>query len=51
MTKTKIRFTQQQLVLLRQMMKETGDTRDINEVILSMFRDYARQILGREYRT
>lgn len=51
MNKTKIRFTQQQLILLEHMMKETGDTRDIKEVILSMFRDYARQMLGREYRT
>lgn len=51
MTKTKIRFTQQQLVLLQHMMKESGDTRDITEVIVSMFREYTRQMLGREYRT
>jgi hypothetical protein len=50
MTKSRIRFTQQQLVLLQQMMKETDDTRDIKEVIVSMFRDHARQILGREFR-
>jgi hypothetical protein len=48
---TKIQFTQQQLILLQHMMKETDDTRDIEEIILSMFRDYARQMLGREYRT
>lgn len=45
-----VRFTEQQLVLLRQMTEETGQDRPIAELTLEMFRDYARQTLGREYR-
>jgi hypothetical protein len=44
-----IRFTEQQLILLRHMAEETGDTRPVAEIVRDMFRDYARQMLGREY--
>lgn len=46
----KIPLTEQQTILLRKMMEERGDDRDISEVMLEMFRDYARTTLGREYR-
>lgn len=46
----KIPLTEQQTILLRKMMEERGDERDISEVMLEMFRDYARTTLGREYR-
>jgi hypothetical protein len=45
-----VRFTEQQLVLLRQMTEETGQDRPMEELTREMFRDYARQMLGREYR-
>ena len=50
MPKVTVRFTDQQLTLLRHMAEETGDTRPMTEIVREMFRDYARQILGREYR-
>jgi len=46
----KIPLTEQPTILLRKMMEERGDDRDISEVMLEMFRDYARTTLGREYR-
>lgn len=46
----KIPLTEQQTILLRKMMEERGDERDISDVMLEMFRDYARTTLGREYR-
>lgn len=46
----KIPLTEQQTILLRKMMEEKGDTRDLSEVTLEMFRDYARTTLGRDYR-
>lgn len=50
MEKLAIPFTEQQLVLLSLMQKERGDERPLDAVVLEMFRDYARQTLGREYR-
>jgi hypothetical protein len=46
----KIPLTEQQTILLRKTMQEKGDDRDLAEVMLEMFRDYARTTLGREYR-
>ena len=50
MPELKVQFTEQQLVLLRQMIEETGQDRPMEELTREMFRDYARQTLGREYR-
>jgi hypothetical protein len=50
MPELKVRFTEQQLVLLRQMIEENGQHRPMEELTRDMFRDYAQQMLGREYR-
>lgn len=50
MPELKVQFTEQQLVLLQQMIEETGQARRLEELTREMFRDYARQMLGREYR-
>lgn len=44
--RVKVRFTEQQLVLLEQIRAEGTYGRTMEEVIVALFRDYARQILG-----
>lgn len=50
MPELKVRFTEQQLVLLRQMIEENEQHRTMEELTLDLFRYYAQQMLGREYR-
>jgi len=50
MPRVTVPFTEQQMVLLQHMAKETEDSRPMAEIVRDMFRDHARQLLGREYR-
>lgn len=50
MPRVTVPFTEQQLLLLRHMAEETGDTRPMADIVRDMFREYAMQMLGREVR-
>ena len=50
MPRVTVPFTEQQLLLLRHMAEETGDTRPMADIVRDMFREYATQMLGREAR-
>lgn len=49
MPKVIVRYTEQQLVLLRGLLDEGTHGRTLEELTLSLLREYARQMLGREY--
>lgn len=44
----KVKFTEQQLVLLRPLLEEGIYGRTLEELAVTLLRDYARQMLGRE---
>lgn len=50
MPQVKVKFTAQQLTLIRHMAEETADVRPVEEITQEMFRQYAAQMLGREYK-
>jgi hypothetical protein len=49
MPKVKVRYTEQRLVLLEQLLKDGRHGRSIQEMSVTLFREYAKQTLGREY--
>jgi hypothetical protein len=50
MKTVKVRFTEQQILLLKEIMDEGVHGKNLNEIALKLFREYARQMLGREYK-
>jgi hypothetical protein len=49
MAKIKVPFTEQQMLLLKQLLDEKRHGSSIEELVRNRLRDYARQTLGREY--
>ncbi len=48
MSEIKIRFTSQQLKLLQAVLDEKVHGTNMNEVVLTIFREFVKQQLGRE---
>lgn len=44
----KVNFTEQQLLLLRPLLEEGTYGKTLEELVVNLLRDYARQMLGRE---
>jgi hypothetical protein len=49
MVKIKVPFTEQQIVLLKQLLDEKRYGSSMEELTRNLLREYARQTLGREY--
>lgn len=43
-------FTNQQITLLEMLREEKKNSPELNEMVISMFRAYAQQALGRDYK-
>ena len=48
MEKLKVRFTEQQLVLLRKLLAESTFGKTMEEVLLNVYREYTRVLFGME---
>jgi hypothetical protein len=50
MPKVLVRYTDQQVVLLRAILEEGTYGRTMEELTVNLLREFTRQVLGREYR-